>query len=524
VLWRLLAPRPAPVVRYDWFVPDEVTRLEQALPLPPTGRVDDPTWRDMDMPRYVDHLAAELSILGRQVLCCRLRRGATGGLAYTWLQAESQTVREAPALQRAWAALHPLRTVRTELAGPLFGPAPPDLPVWARWLWVLPVALGASLALGAVAGWAAGGLALLATVVVSARAQIALHAPLVQWQSERSALCSLLAADLAVAAVARQAPHARLDDCADQHGVTLRLLHRLRPGWVERLPALADYANLLLLHQYRLLGRQRRALQEELPALQAVFWRVGTLELDLALWRHLRRTPVHCQAQAAGPGCLVLDDVVHPLLAPAHPLSLQLQQRGALVTGQNGVGKSTLLRTVGLNVIVARAFGFCYARRAELASAPAFTVFSSLQVEDSLHTATSLFMAELARAQALVQATHQDSAVLVLVDEIFRGTNPLESVAATAALAKDLSARACLVLATHHLVLAPLLADTLQALCIERGTSGAPHLQPGVLAQTNGLALMAAHGFSSSTQATAATVLAWLQAWMTHPTHMPPLD
>jgi DNA mismatch repair ATPase MutS len=366
--------------------------------------------------------------------------------------------------------------------------------------------------------------ALLATVVVSMRAQIALHAPLVQWHTQRSALCSLLQAELAVAAVARQVPHPRLDGSADHGAESLRLLRRLRPHWTERLPAVADYANLLLLYQYRLLGRQRRAMQDELPALQAVFWRVGALELDLALWHHLRRAPVHCQAQAAGPSCLTLDDVVHPLLAPAHPVSLHLVQRGAIVTGQNGVGKSTLLRTVGLNVIVARAFGFCYARRAELASAPGFTVFSSLQVEDSLHTATSLFMAELARAQALVQATQQDSAVLLLVDEIFRGTNPLESVAATAALAKDLAGRARLVLATHHLVLAPLLAGLLQALCIERGADGAPQLKPGVLAQTNGLALMADHGFSLATQATAATVLAWLQAWMTHPTHLPPLD
>ncbi len=265
VLWRLLAPRPAPVVRYEWFTHDEVSRLEQALPLPPAGRVDDPTWRDMDMPRYVDHLAAELSIFGRQVLCCRLRRGTTGTLGYTWLQAESRSAQESPALQRAWSALHRLRTVRTELAGPLFGPAPPDLPAWTRWLWTLPVAMGASLALGALAGWAAGGAALLATVGLSARAQIALHASLVQWQTERTALCSLLAADLTVAAVARQVPHTRLEGSADQSTESLRLLHKLRPGWVERLPAVADYANLLLLHQYRLLGRQRRALQDELP-------------------------------------------------------------------------------------------------------------------------------------------------------------------------------------------------------------------------------------------------------------------
>ena len=261
-------------------------------------------------------------------------------------------------------------------------------------------------------------------------------------------------------------------------------------------------------------GRQRAAALAERPALQVLFWHVAGLEADLAVWRHLRQTPVHCVAgrtNPGSPGSLLLKAVVHPLLADAQPLHLDLQQQGALITGQNGAGKSTLLRTVGLNVIVARAFGFCYALSAQLPRDPSFTLVSSLQVEDSLQAGTSLYMAELARARGLLQAVAQGGPVLVLIDEIFRGTNPQEAVAATTALVQALAPRALVLLCTHHVVLAPLLAAELQALCVQRDSAGARTLQPGVLAQSNGLALLAEQGFAAPLQASAADALAWLQ-------------
>jgi DNA mismatch repair ATPase MutS len=178
------------------------------------------------------------------------------------------------------------------------------------------------------------------------------------------------------------------------------------------------------------LSRELTQLRHERPALQQVYLACGRRRSRSGLCSSTcALTPVTCAAEPAGPRELDLQDVVHPLVQPAHALNLRWSQ-GALITGRNGAGKSTLLRTVGLNVVVARAFGFCYARRARV---PAVTVVASLQVEDSLRTATSLYMAELDRARALLTGRTATTPVLVLIDEIFRGTNHLESVAATAA-------------------------------------------------------------------------------------------
>src|SRR5205823_13548483 len=130
------------------------------------------------------------------------------------------------------------------------------------------------------------------------------------------------------------------------------------------------------------------------------------------------------------PRALVLEAGVHPLVDEADALSIALDGKGAFLSGQNGVGKSTFLRMLGLNLVAARAFGFCYAARASL---PALPVAASMQNEASLLGGQSLYVAELARARALLAAS-AGRPMICLVDEIFRGTNHEESVSAAAAV------------------------------------------------------------------------------------------
>jgi hypothetical protein len=142
----------------------------------------------------------------------------------------------------------------------------------------------------------------------------------------------------------------------------------------------------------------------------------------------------------------------------AVPLSIGLEGKGAFISGQNGVGKSAFLRTVGLNLVAARAFGFCYARQARL---PALPVYASMQNEDSLLGGESLYVAELRRAKEPLAAAHGPRACVYLIDEIFRGTNHVESVSAAAAVLDVLAERGLVIVSSHNLVLVPLLAHRL---------------------------------------------------------------
>ncbi|HWW70612.1 MAG TPA: hypothetical protein VN089_11775 [Duganella sp.] len=281
-------------------------------------------------------------------------------------------------------------------------------------------------------------------------------------------------------------------------------------GTMADLPGAREYADWLWLMNIRHYFNSREVVRANLDLLRASFQRIAALEADLALARHLAEAPRYCWAEQ-GPD-VAMTDAVHPLLAEPSPLSFAFERRGVFVSGQNGIGKSTLLRTVGLNLIVARAFGFSYA---DAAVTPSLPVYSSMQNEDALEGGESLYIAELRRARELLALAGQAPAIFI-IDEIFRGTNHLESISAAAAVLHTLSASGRVIVSSHNLVLAPLLAEALAPWCVSR-VDGGLQLAPGVLKETNGIALLAARGFDAAISAKANRVHDWLSDYMAHP-------
>jgi DNA mismatch repair ATPase MutS len=126
-----------------------------------------------------------------------------------------------------------------------------------------------------------------------------------------------------------------------------------------------------------------------------------------------------------------------------------------LITGSNMSGKSTLLRSAGLNIVLAQAGGPVCAARMTL---PACDLQTSLRVQDSLERGLSYFMAALARLKGVVDAAEheREGRVLVyLLDEILQGTNSVERSIAVRAVARHLlDAGAIGAMTTHDLAIA----------------------------------------------------------------------
>ena len=121
---------------------------------------------------------------------------------------------------------------------------------------------------------------------------------------------------------------------------------------------------------------------------------------------------------------------MYPLLPDAVRVANDVQLgppgRFLLITGSNMSGKSTLLRAVGLNVVLAQAGGPVCADRLTL---PPLALHTSMRVSDSLELGLSLFMASLLRLQQIVTAARTataDRRVCFLLDEVLQGTNSAE--------------------------------------------------------------------------------------------------
>jgi hypothetical protein len=493
------------------FSRDEIAQLYRIDGQAQSGALDDQTWSDLLLDPYCDALSGEVSLFGLQVLYRRLRGGLDEHDREALRMRLRVLVQDRAALEELHHALRSLRHAETDVASLLYEQARPQTPRWAAHTWLLPQALLACVAAAALSPLAWLGVALVLYLLIAI--QMGYHARIGLWECQARSLQMLLRVH--GLAGARDGP--LCDRFAAGRDLAGRLGRRLsRSPWSRIVPGAGEYADWFLLANVKHYFRSVALVFEHREFLRESYQLCANLEADVALARHLLAAPSWCWAEAAGERELVLEQVAHPLLDDAAPLSVALDGKGAFVSGQNGVGKSTFLRTVGLNLVAARAFGFCYARSAHV---PALTVYASMQSEDSLLGGESLYVAELRRARELLAAADRARDRVYLIDEIFRGTNHVESVAAAAAVLDVLAERGLVIVSSHNLVLAPLLAHRLEPYFIGRDGAGRLVVSPGVLAQTNGVELLARHGFGPQVEQRAAKVSRWLGEYLASPEH-----
>lgn len=504
-LWHSLSPVSPPPPRH-FFTPDDIARLHRQDADPATS-LDDQTWSDLLLESFEEKVAPQTSIFGRQLLHKRLRAGICDPEAAA-LRLRLQALMDDPArLDATDANLRILRHADAEVAGLLFDDVAPRAPSWARAIWLLPVALFVSLA--ALVTLPFGWVLTLAALAPLMALQIRYHSQVEAWTATIRSLHALLRTTTLLG----QQGGPLLEPFADARVNAERLHVRLaRSASLRLVPFAKQYADWFAADNVAHYVKTTRIVHAERDFLRECYLACANLEADVTLARHLMSIERWCWAGRGDVRSLVLEDGVHPLMPKPVPLSLVLEGRGAFVSGQNASGKSTFLRMVGLNAIAARAFGFCYATRATL---PALPVRASMQNEDSLLGGESLYMAELRRARELLEGAGQPAGIC-LIDEVFRGTNHLESVSAACAVLEQLTERDLVLVSSHNLVLAPLLRAQLEPYFIDTA-SGSPVLAPGVLRNPNGIALLATQGFGEQIEGRAAEVARWLSSHLGEP-------
>jgi DNA mismatch repair ATPase MutS len=176
--------------------------------------------------------------------------------------------------------------------------------------------------------------------------------------------------------------------------------------------------------------------------------------------------------------------------------------RGLLITGSNMSGKSTFLRTIGATAVMAQTLNTCLA--ADYA-APVFNVRSCIGRADDLASGRSYYIAEVEALLELVRASAQAAMHLFLLDELFRGTNAVERIAAGRAVLLALVADVgrisphVVVAATHDGELVDLLPDRYAAYHFgdaigPDGLTFDHRLRPGPATTRNAIALLRIHG------------------------------
>ena len=210
--------------------------------------------------------------------------------------------------------------------------------------------------------------------------------------------------------------------------------------------------------------------------------------------------PAYCLPVICQDRLLDTEEIGHPLLKSernvTNDFSIRSLPQIAIVTGANMAGKSTFLRTIGVNLILAQSGNVVCSRY--FAFQP-MTLFTSMRTTDSLSKDTSYFHAELLRLQQLVNIAQQEDKVFIILDEMLKGTNSVDKLNGSLAFLKRiLSYPISGLVATHDLALGELADDFPEHffnVCFEIVHSGSQitydyKLHPGISSNMNASILL----------------------------------
>lgn len=135
-------------------------------------------------------------------------------------------------------------------------------------------------------------------------------------------------------------------------------------------------------------------------------------------------------------GKISAKDMGHPLLQNKRRINndVEFDSNILIISGSNMSGKTTFLRTIGINIVLARAGGFVCAKEF---TCTLFDVMTSMRIADDLNEGVSTFYAELKRIKGIIDFAKKPR-VLFLIDEIFRGTNSVDRLSGARTVIKEL--------------------------------------------------------------------------------------
>ena len=199
-----------------------------------------------------------------------------------------------------------------------------------------------------------------------------------------------------------------------------------------------------------------------------------------------------------------ITDLYHPLIDKCVTNSLYTRaDKGALITGSNMSGKTTFIKAIAVNTLLAQTL---YISCTKEYKAPFLKIQTSIKTSDSIEEQKSYFQAQAQSILTIMSRSNEVEQVksLVIIDEIFRGTNTIERIAAAKSVLSYITANQNFVfVSTHDLELAELLDEDFAIYSFEDSKSGAVlvfdyKLKEGLLKSRNGIAILESMGYPDS--------------------------
>lgn len=223
-------------------------------------------------------------------------------------------------------------------------------------------------------------------------------------------------------------------------------------GRLEGIDILGDYFNILFLTKIRGYYKIIDEIQKHKDEIKEIYEALGEIDalISVSIYRDIVNEytePVFMQES----NILEAVEMINPLIESPVPNDVYIHNEGILLTGSNMSGKSTFLRTLGINSIMAHTIITCLAKEFKTSY---FNIMTSISPSDDILKGKSYYLGEAEAVLRILNSLNGKLSTLCIIDEIFRGTNPLERISASAEILSYLADNNALaIVATHDLEL-----------------------------------------------------------------------
>lgn len=222
------------------------------------------------------------------------------------------------------------------------------------------------------------------------------------------------------------------------------------------LDFLYEYIKMVFLLDFIVYNRVISAICRHTDAFREIYHIIGRLDSALSVASYRKSVKRYTTPVFTDDMEISLKGICHPLLK--NPVSnTATLKRSLIITGSNASGKSTFVKSIAINAILAQTINTCIAD--EFRMKPSF-VITSMAVRDSIEAGESYYIAEIKSIRRVINKLNDNVRCLCFIDEILKGTNTIERIAASASILNYLHNKNCFaVIATHDIELTEITGD-----------------------------------------------------------------
>ncbi len=211
--------------------------------------------------------------------------------------------------------------------------------------------------------------------------------------------------------------------------------------------AILDYVRMIFHVDLICYNNALQKIQPHMSDVMTMWETIGQLEAGIAIASFREALPFYCRPEFVTQNSMQMKNGYHPLITK--PVANTIEEyRPVLITGSNASGKSTFLKMTAINAILAQTVNTVLAQEYR---APMYRIYSSMALSDNLSAKESYYMVEIKSLKRILDAAKDtNTKVLCFVDEVLRGTNTVERIAASAKVLQKLSAEQVMCFAATH--------------------------------------------------------------------------